>query len=508
MIGRPPLLGPLALVGIFIVIIFVYWPTVHTLVTHYDSYWNAGVVVAAFFVISWNMRFELAILPIMPARLGLIGLLGLGFIWLVGELLFIRLLTYVAVIGMVSLTVLALLGYRWLVALLFPLAFLVFAIPIVGPLMPTLLEWTATAAVFGLQATGVPIYRDGAYFIIPSGSWSVAESCSGIGYFTTCLMLGILYAWAMYGTPVKRIAFATGAIFIGVVGNWVRVYLTVLIAHLSDNRLLRDGHDTFGWILFAIILMGYGWIGHRFRDHVEVTPGVDRTIAAPDASTSPEHEVASRWRVIFFCFAALATLLIWPLAKNVLDRPSQLENVEISDIKPAGGWVRVTDPAIDWLPELQNPSLQRTQIFEKTGNRVGVYVAIFRNQSWTSKLVTSVNELARADNPNWTLRDRGAATTEYLGRPLNVDTGVLFGRGKRIVAWRWYWIDGVVTAGGSRAKLQQVAGRIKGLSDAGAWVAIYTEANESYDAGIKPLNDFVHDMASSMERALAATVQR
>ena len=47
-----------------------------------------------------------------------------------------------------------------------------------------------------------------------------------------------------------------------------------------------------------------------------------------------------------------------------------------------------------------------------------------------------------------------------------------------------------------------------GLSDAGAWVAIYTEANESYDARIKPLNDFVHDMASSMERALAATVQR
>src|SRR6185295_10047944 len=87
-----------------------------------------------------------------------------------------------------------------------------------------------------------------------------------IEYLSACAMLSVLYAWTMYRSTQKRLIFVAGAILLGISGNWLRAYLTILIAHISDNQLLRDDHGTFGWLMFAALLFAYCWIGWSFRD--------------------------------------------------------------------------------------------------------------------------------------------------------------------------------------------------------------------------------------------------
>lgn len=506
---RPLTSGPIFIATIFAVIVAVFWPTFHELFnlagTRAEGYTHATVVLPVFFALLWSQRFELATLPIRSVWWGSVGFIGAGFVWLVGEVVFSRVVTDLAVIAMVPMAVLAILGARWLDALIFPLAFLLFAVPAGGPLVPNLVNWAAKAVFASIQASGVPIYREGAYFVIPSGTWTIAEACSGIDYLTTSLMLGVLYAWSMYRSTLKRSIFVGGVAIIGIVGNWIRVYLTIMIAHLSDNRLLRDDHGTFGWILFAIFLFGYGWLGWRFREtqNEEIqsgqnASGIDRA----------ESEGSTGLQVIAVTALMLASLATWPLLKMVLLRSQQDQAMNIVDIVPQRGWSLADKRSVEWAPKLKNPTRERIQSFAKDGSQIEVFTGIFQNQTWNSKLVTSVNQLEIPDSPYWSLVERGSARTEISGKSLEPKTGVVLGRDDRILAWQWYWIDGIFTGSDAQAKIQQLLARIRGRGDSSAWIAIYTKANVSPDAGAKVLEEFVRDMGDSLERGLIMSARR
>lgn len=509
MAQRPVIFGPVFVAAIFAAIIFVFWPTFYALLdlagAPADNYTHRTAVIPVFFALVWSQRYELAALPIRSVWWGLAGLIGAGAVWLVGELVFARVLTDFGVITMVPMAVLTILGLRWLFALAFPLAFLLFAVPAEGPLTPILVNWTAKATFMSIQASGVPIYREGAYFVIPSGGWAVADACSGINYLITCLMLGFLYAWSTYRSMKKRIIFFAGVVAVGIVGNWVRAYLTIMIAHLTDNRLLRDSHGTFGWILFAALLFGYGWLGWRYRDgQSEEIPASPGAAATGPAAT----EGAPRLRVAIASVLALASLVAWPLFQIVTSRGDRDQAVDIPDIVPQRGWSATGKPSVEWTPELRNPRRERVQSFQKDGNQIEVFTGIFQNQTWNSKLVTSVNQFVDSDKPAWSLAARGSAHTEISGKSLEPKTGVVLGRGDRILAWQWYWIDGIFTGSDTQAKARQLLARVQGRGDSSAWIAIYSRADSTPDAASKALEQFVREMGDSLERALIMSTQR
>jgi exosortase A len=499
--------GPLFVAAILASLAGIFWPTVRELLglgTRSDG--RLALVGCAFLAIVWSQRAELARLPLRPFWPGLLGLAPLALVWLVGELALVQVLSDAAVIAMIPVTVLAVLGPRWVSTMAFPLGFLIFAVPLERPFVPALANWTAEFTIMGLRAFAVPVSREGAYFAIPTGNWSVADACSGIEYLASCLMLGALYAWALFRSARKRIIFAAGALVIGIVGNWLRAFSTVMIAHLSENRLLRDDHSTFGWVLYAVLMLICCAIGWRFRD---AAPG-----GAALPSTAPSAGEGSARRSCAFAAAALAVLALAPLIDTALAQtPSaraqmpSTRAIEVADIAPQRSWTRVAQPSVEWKPELNNPYRQRVQSFEKDGRRIDVFTGIFRHQSRNSKLVSTLNQLVDSDRHDWALSERGAAATTFAGRPLEVATGAIVGRGSRLVAWHWYWVDGVATASGSRAKLAQLLVRLRGEDDSAAWVAIYTEANRSPEAARSALEAFMREMGAPLERALVVTTR-
>ena len=508
MTGRAFVIGPLSVAAIFISVACIYWPTTAYLlgfgrITDYSS--HSALVVFVVLVLIWNLRAKLAVLPIRPFLFGFFGLIGLGFIWLAGQLVFTRVFTQLAVLAMVPMAVLTLLGFRWLAAMAFPFFVLMFAVPIWSPLVPTLVKWTAKFAELGIRASGVPIYREGAYFVLPSGTWAVADTCSGVAFLSTCLLLGVLYAWTIYRSTMKRVFFILGATVIGVVGNWIRVYLTMMVAHHSDNRFLREDHYTFGWLLFAVFLFFFCWFGLRYRD-AEPSAGDNSSLDLNGVATNSSPLLGpSVPRLLAVSVLIAFTLAVWPLYESRLQFQTILGPMEVADISPQAGWSPVEKSTLEWAPELSNPSLLRVQVFEKAGRRVSVFVGIFRNETWESKLVTVSNQLAGGDKSSWNLADRGIVQTEISGLPLEAKTGVILGRTGRVLAWHWYWINGVSTASDFNAKFQQLLTRLHGVHGGSAWVAIYTSANESSEVSSKLLQEFTRDMGGALENALFRT---
>src|SRR5258705_9040757 len=125
-------------------------------------------------------------------------------------------------------------------ALLFPLGFLFFAVPIGDRLIPMLQEFTAGFAVQLLRLTRVPALLEGHVITTPGGSWEVAQACSGISYLFSSLAIGYMYAGLAYRRWSYRAALFVLSGVVPIIANGLRVYTVVLIASLGGTRI-ADG---------------------------------------------------------------------------------------------------------------------------------------------------------------------------------------------------------------------------------------------------------------------------
>ncbi|MEP6878877.1 MAG: exosortase A, partial [Nitrosospira sp.] len=155
----------------------------------------------------WGQRKYLRTLCLQPNPVALSVLGLLGFSWLLATLASVQVFAQFFLIAMIPAAVWAILGNRMVWAIAFPLAYLLLAVPFGEALIPPLIDFTADFTVKALQLTGIPVYREGSFFSIPSGNWSVVEACSGLRYLIASFTLGTLYAYMTYRSLARRLAF-------------------------------------------------------------------------------------------------------------------------------------------------------------------------------------------------------------------------------------------------------------------------------------------------------------
>ena len=122
--------------------------------------------------------------------------------------------------------------------------------------------------------------------------------------------------------------------------------------------------------------------------------------------------------------------------------------------------------------------------------------------------MSASNQLAGTEKSSATLADRGVAQTEMSGMPFNAKTGLILSRTGRVLAWHWYWVDGLATANDLRAKFQQLLVRLRGVHTTSSWVVIYTNANVSSDLSSQALQQFMTEMGGALEAGLMDAVNR
>lgn len=218
-------------------------------------------------------RGELASLPREPMTAGrvLLGICALAYLaaLIVGQ----ASLLGVAFVTTVTALVLALRGPRWVSRLRFPLAYLVFMIPIppawVTPLIVELQLIVSSAAVRWLQLFGVAIFREGNVLTLPGDeSLFVAEACSGITSLITLVPIGVFIAYFSESTLSRRLALVAAVVPIALAGNLARVVLTVLVAIRVDVDFATKGplHAWAGaatYVVGCVCLLGFGRLLQR-----------------------------------------------------------------------------------------------------------------------------------------------------------------------------------------------------------------------------------------------------
>jgi exosortase len=205
----------------------------------------------------WERREQLMTLPAKPSPAGVI-LLCFGLLMLVlgsvGAELYIQRTSLIVVIAGL---VLLLLGRQVLRLLAFPIAFLLFMVPlpaiVVNAVAFPLQLFAAKTAAFCLFNFGIPVLREGNVIVLAGTSLEVAEACSGIRSLQALLALGTVYAYFTQTVMWKRWLLVLLSIPIAIVANAFRVSGTGVLAHYWGPGAAEGFYHTFsGWLIFVV----------------------------------------------------------------------------------------------------------------------------------------------------------------------------------------------------------------------------------------------------------------
>lgn len=492
-------------VGLAVVaILALYWRTVGSMVAIWwrsETFAHGFVIAPICLWLVWRRRDALARVVARPWWPGLVGVFGAGALWLVSSAADVLVAEQLAVVLMIQAAIVTVIGMRASRVLVFPLLFLFFAVPAGEILVPTLINWTANFTVGALRASGVPVYREGNHFVIPSGMWSVVETCAGLRYLIASLMVGTLYAMLAYRSTLRRAAFIAASILVPIVANWMRAYLIVMLAHLSSNKIaVGVDHLIYGWIFFGVVMLLLFWVGSHWQE----APEPKRTAAREGANAKSGGDRLAARRLLPAGIAAVALAGAWlPTEAWVKGSVPQGDPV-LPAVVGQGDWQASDAPVSVWKPHYAGFAAERLQSFRKDGRDVGLYLAYYRGQEKGRELITSDNALVTMSEWDWKLVSYGRNTVDWRGERQAVDEATLSGPAQRLHVFRLYWISGKVTASEPMAKVLTAWSVLAGHGDDSALVVMYTPQRGSAEEARSVLRDFAVEMSPPIERAVAA----
>ncbi len=443
----------------------------------------------------WRRRAVLAALPAKPAPLALLFLALAGFAWLLAELASVVGVAQFALLFMMIFATWAIVGTQIVKAIAFPLGFLVFAVPAGEFLLPVMMDMTADFTIGALRFSGVPVFREGRNFVIPNGSWSVVEACSGIRYLISSLMVGTLYAYLNYRTMYRRLVFVGASILVPVVANWLRAYMIVMIGYLSGNRLATGvDHLIYGWLFFGVVMMLLFWIGSFWQE------------SEPQAATSSSPASRFPGRPLLLAAAcAAAVSLAWRPILATLDGRGGNSVPELAQVAAGQGWRSIGPGSGALKPHFLDPRAELRQEFEKDGRRVALYIAYYRQQTQGRELVTSGNRLVLSEDKVWSVATTGRHRLASAAGAVDVHRTELFGAAQRLVVWHWYRVGDRIVTSDYLAKLLLAWAKLSGTRDDSAVVVVSTQKRDAGDAADRVLEQFLKDTGAGIEAMLSRT---
>lgn len=496
-------------------ILLLYRDTALAMVTIWyrsETFTHAFVVPPIVAWLIWRKRAQLAALTPQPVRWVLLPMAAVVFVWLLGDLAAVNALTQLALVTLLVLTVPALLGLAVTRCILFALLFLFFAVPLGEFLMPQMMAWTADFTVLALRLSGIPVFREGLQFVIPSGNWSVVEACSGIRYLIASVTVGTLFAYLNYQSPRRRVAFVLVSLLVPIIANWLRAYLIVMLGHLSGNKLaVGADHLIYGWVFFGVVILLMFMIGARWSEP-EPKPGP--VGIEPFAQQMGVPVAAGRWS--WGLIGVMLGLVAAP--HGVLRALDHAKSAPLGALFApatlAPHWRLSSSPVVAFEPAFSSPSVSTQGSYLKSdGKAVGLYLGYYRNQDYQRKLVSTDNALVRSKDPNWSQVTSGSRNLQLGTQQLSLRTAELRGltqgveaTGQRLVVWQIYWINGALTASDYLAKAYSAWFRLTGRGDDGAVIIVYTPKDQSEGAEAR-LQSFLSDNLTAIEALLTQTRQ-
>lgn len=424
---------------------------------------------------------------IAPSAAGLVVLAALVLGYGLLEVLDVSLGMHVVLPLMVWALVASLAGLPLARVAAVPLAMLYFTIPIWDLTIPPLQEISSSVVKTLVGWTGLVAYTVGNLITIPSGSFEIAEGCSGMRYFLVSLAITAFIGLSWYERWRTRLLLMAVAGLAAMASNWIRIYTLILIGDATDMQhyVIAKSHDGYGWLVYVVFLLPVLWFA-RVLDKRE--PPEPRAVEAPR-----ESGIAPNASFIVFGLMAAAIL-----ASPALMRGDSADPPPPADVRlmPFGGsgWIPVAT-SDTWQPQFRSPYFSTHEALQSESDlKVDVYVARYLRQRPGSKLVSTRNRVS----PQWQVTASGDREVSIGTDVRRLDeTEVVLGSERRLV-WHWFLVGGKPTHERLNAKLLEVGALARGRRD-GAVIALSAPCGANCNDAAAGMSELIRIVGPKIE---------
>lgn len=374
----------IVLIAVVLLTFAALWPTTASLIERWSdtvsrAYTHGSLILLISCVLVWRRRASFSSIDVRHSWPAFAATAALGLLWLVvfrgGVQIGHQLLLPLICFGMIW----TIFGYALTRRVLFPVAYLYFALPIWDLINP-LLQWVSVFAVRGvLSLLGIPVYFDGLELQLPAGRFEIADGCSGLHFFIVGLAIAALYGeWHSdtRGTRVRLLVL--GALF-ALATNWIRIAIIIVAGHLTQMQhyLVSGEHYTFGWVMFAVAMAVFFLIVRRW-------PAV--------AASPPPEAKPARIAVPPMGIALAAVALLLPASLPWIDGNRGAEaQLAVHVLPPAvAGWSRSDTSAP--APRFINADHAGQGSYQSGGDVVQAFSAAYLQQMQGRKLADFGNQ--------------------------------------------------------------------------------------------------------------------
>ncbi len=448
-------------------------------------------VIAAYLV--WRVRHSLVASPITCDFRGLFLVLLLVCLWFIARLSGVQIIEHGAVLAMIPATIVTILGPKITANILFPLIFMLFAVPVSDALIPYMMIITADIATALLELSAFPVYREGQYLSLPGGDFVVADVCSGVRYLITGALLAALFGYLRYRSVYKRIVLVAATALAMIITNGVRAYIVMAVASATNMQYLggRD-HVYFGWVLFGLVMLLIMWIGSRYDDDMDSDSEERNSRPNSDLNAVRPLHTKRSWRKIIIASSTLLLLIGPPQYLNSLE-DSTAQQIAVVDLEtvikcsPGGLW------RAPWMPSFERAAASYAGSFHCADEPVNVFSAAYANAIQGSELISSAN----APTPRQWNRATQAGEL-VLGRMARKSAVVkethIDDANYNALIWYWYEIDSDRATSGFGVKVLQVLALIEKRPAGGRVIVLETSAVDGIAGARERLKMIANDL--------------
>ena len=427
-------------------------------------------------------------------------------------------------------------GRRWGRAAAFPVAFMLFAMPmaLLDSVSFWLRMWVVNASALIARAAGIGVLQNGTQLLAPDGAYNydVAAACSGINSLTAMTALSLLAGYLNFRTWRRRALVLLLCFPLVYLGNVARIVAIIFAAQIGGPRWGDIAHEVMGYGIFVIVLGGVLLAISVMRRFWPEQPPPQCHPLDDTGTPRLQSETAEKCHLMDDTFAGRVAVAVVAVGVGEMFFLRHLASLpprgEVGVRLAADGRNPIELPAFlgtDWIGRRAEVSAVEREILPAdTGYSRKNYIALHDpRQSVFLSVVLSGRDRSSIHRPElclvgqgWTIREALVRPFAYPERPdaafpatvLRVHREVQTARGKEIVPQLVaYWFvggDRIVASHWQRLLRDAWNRVVHARSDRWGYVLMQTDARDGEDAALARMQAILNATLPAFQKPLAA----